>query len=190
MFARTGLWLACCPLPLSTALDPWLPTTEPPVAEQPPRVCWSPAFYKIPHLTGSTCLLTAVHACVLDGCLGAGVFCMFSDLSVCCLPSTHLSPTVPPWWSRAHARTQCFHSPLPCLVQSTLPVHLTCPWLSTLLSCLERIHNVFYALTLPSPQRTRWLPPAPFPPPLSLSPRPLCSCVRWCVSVSLACHVM
>lgn len=35
------------PLPLYVALEPWLPTTEPPVAEQSPRVCCNPAFYKI-----------------------------------------------------------------------------------------------------------------------------------------------
>lgn len=63
------------------ALGPQLPTTEPQTDEPSLRVCCNS------HLTRWTCSLTAVHMCILDGCLGAGVCCMFSD--VCCVPSTH-----------------------------------------------------------------------------------------------------
>lgn len=51
---------------------------------------------------------------------------------------------------------------------------------------------VFYALTLPClPNRgQRWSAPSSLLPYLASPHAPLCSCVRWCVSVSLACHVM
>lgn len=169
------------------ALGPQLPTTEPQTDEPSLRVCCNS------HLTRWTCSLTAVHMCILDGCLGAGVCCMFSD--VCCVPSTHpkpSSPIMPPWWSQAQARTRCFHSPFPCLLQSTLRVHLMCPWVIMLLSYLERVHMCVLCTrpALPTQQRTRRSAPSSLLPHLAFPHALLCSCVRWCVSVSLACHVM
>lgn len=124
---------------------------------------------------------------------GAGVCCMFSD--VCCVPSTHpqtIRPNSAPLVVPGQARTQCFHSPFPCLLQSTLRVHLMCPWVIMLPSYLERVHMCVLctSLALPTQQRTRWSAPSSLQPPLASPYTPLCSCVRWCVSVSLACHVM
>lgn len=115
-----------------------------------------------------------------------------SQISVRRLPSTHLQPTrpsVPLGGPRPTPGLSASTVPSSPLTKHTVcPSHvpmghhaLVMPWACT--------HDVFYALTLPYPphrEQDGWSPrPSPASP-----DAPLCSCVRWCVSVLLACHVM
>nr|XP_004057575.1 uncharacterized protein LOC101149374 [Gorilla gorilla gorilla] len=132
-----GCSVAGAPLPPpGVALGPQLPISGPQVDQ---GICKgllcpfyaSPASYDVP-----ACWLLSV--CVLACCLGAGVFCMFSDK---CVPPAQApatieptcAPRVPCGWSRAWPGLSAPLPPPPCShpSRSTLRVHPMYPWVDT-----------------------------------------------------------
>lgn len=73
---------------------------------------------------------------------GTGVFCMFSDK--CVPPALHTPKTIKPKCAPVvvlgPSQDSMLPLSLPCLLQSPPCVRLLCPWVITLLSCLECVH--------------------------------------------------
>lgn len=154
-----------------------------------------PQFPQVLCIIGCVCLLGAVSVCVLECCLGASVFCMFSE--ECVLP-TFPTPitTCAPWVVQAwpgFAASPPHFSLAPPLTKHTARVHPMCLWVDALLPRLKRVYMMcsMHSPCPPpqsAPQRTRWAAPGSLLPYLPLPA--VQPCALACVSVSLTCHVM
>lgn len=142
-----------------------------------------PQFPQVLCIIGCVCLLGAVSVCVLECCLGASVFCMFSE--ECVLP-TFPTPitTCAPWVVQAwpgFAASPPHFSLAPPLTKHTARVHPMCLWVDALLPRLKRVYMMCSMHSpCPPPSLPRkgqdGRPLAPFSP---TCPCPLCSHVRW-----------